>query len=151
MPSKVMGKVTKHIEDGDWHKFTINRLELKSRFEETYGGLEQGMTVEAEYTEQKNGNYTNRFLGKWKEIEDDGKGEGTINDVAERSGSKVDPDVLEAKDRAIHMESAFKSAAEYFKALPPEKVNFKDLRECARLIYADIQKAHDNVAFVKAE
>lgn len=150
MPSKLIGKVTKHVVDGDFHKFTINGKELKSKFEETYEGLERGMTVEAEYTESKSGKFINLFLGTWKEIEDDGTGDANINDVPEpaQPDNKVDPEVWAAKDRAIHMESAYKTAAAF---LTGRDGDAKELSRVAQGIYIDIQRAHDGHKFVKAE
>lgn len=99
-----------------------------------------------EETQSKDGSRTfkNNVIDDWEEVE------GTAEEKAVSVPDKpvVDPAVWDAKDRAVYMESAYKTAAEYFKSVEADKVNAKDLQRLAHTIYKDILKAKDNVAFV---
>ena len=57
-------------------------------------------------------------------------------------GSRVSPDVWEAKDRATYMESAYKSASNACRGDTKEARH--DLIVLARWIYAEIMLAHDD-------
>ena len=140
MPS-VTGRVDTHSIDKDWHKFTVKGIELKSKFEDTYGGLDEGMTVTAEYSEtqtqgQNGRKYTNRFLGKWSEVEP----KDTHTDMGVTTSEGVDWD---AKDRAVYMESAYKSAATFLGGVEGKD----ELVILARFIYSDILRAKNGETF----
>ena len=149
MPS-ITGKVTGHIIENGWHKFKIGDFTLDTKIGKVVDGLDAGMVVEAEYTETTNTGdngriFTNRRLVSWK------LADAPVEADADKEPLPVDKPNWDARDRAIAMESAYSSAAQYMQALAAvgqaDSVTGANFIRLAHVIYNDVQSAKANKDF----
>lgn len=147
MPT-ITGKVTE-IERLDskagapYWKVHIKGKEYVTSREETIGDLHAGAMITAEVVEEKKGNYTNRYFNSWEYVTGL-KQDASASQREVMPTATVIPETWEAKDRRIAMESAYSSAARFYRGLGAEP---KALAALARAIYRDIQLAGKGVPF----
>ena len=123
-------------------KVKLDGKEYATFDESVYQNLTVGMEIDATVsarTNSKNGrNYTNLYLDSWVPVS------APEPPGASNGHPSVPPEVWEAKDRRIAMESAYSTAARYYAHRPGEP---SDLARLARALYRDIQLAGQGQPF----
>ena len=125
-------------------KSAAGPLKVSTKYADKCDGLKVGSAYEVTYTTTTNGQFVNHLLSKIAPAPEKAQ-------PMEASEQPIPPDVWEAKDRRMAMESAYKSASAVFSASFPSAGNgeaiLAQFQTWARAIYRDIIAAGQGETF----